>query len=345
MMKKIAKTAIAVILAVAMLAACGAKTEDNDTEATADENTRRTSFQIDEENASKTDSDFAEEHGIVVEGDYLPYGNKYWGKAVFSSDGTFTYEITEGETIQSTWTADPLGVYVTNDNGEEQQLDIAPYDDIFELDGVIFALVGYDSSIGVHDNLKCDSDHEWLDIVDFKGERFASYTNLKDNGEAETDVATVLIDGFDVYITQNNLDGNNKIVILSSDDNGVTYHTSDGYTYTEYDDEDEYLSDRIAAVEESFGDRSEYADEAEALGVLINTNYICDLDDNTYIYINDNGIFYLHSSNSKPSEPYLFEIDGNIFSIYNPDDPEIGNFEFNGSTFYQENGDLEYEAE
>jgi hypothetical protein len=344
-MKKIAKTAIAVILAAAMLAACGAETEDNGTEKNDTENTRRTSFQPDEEDASKTDIDFAEEHNIVVEGDYLPYGNEYWGKAVFSSDGTFTYEITEGETIKSTWTADPYGVYVTNAEGEEQQLDIAPYDDLFKLDGVIFALVGYDSSIGVHDNLKCDSDHEWLDIVDFKGERFASYTNLKDNGEAETDVATVLIDGFDIYITQNNLDGNNKLVVLTSDDSGRTHYEVDGYTYTDYDDEDEYFSDRIAAIEESFGDRSEYADEAEALGVLLNTNYICDLDDETYIYIKDNGIFYLHSFNSKQDEPYLFEIDGNIFSIHNPYDQDLVNYEFNGSTFYHEESDLEFEAE
>jgi hypothetical protein len=212
---------------------------------------------------------------------------------------------------------------------------------VFVIDEEVFALYNYEPSVSYSVSVKSDSDHGWADIIELDYDT-ASYISLEGgvkSGEGEAVALT-----FDNYLilTPSEYDGEDALMLETPDD-GETF-ANDYYVYSYYDPSavEDPTAALMAQYEASYGDRSDYAYAAQELGVQLYTNYYSDLNGESYFYINDNGILQFYDIASGYTVPMTFEIDGSEFYIYGPDNEYMGLFEYNGSTFYEEESNSEY---
>jgi hypothetical protein len=353
-MKKITAVLLA-ILTAAVLTACG-NTEDTGSGKTEGEGRKTEAKNEKDEKTEKadrgssgSDADNAEALGIELDTDYNIYGNYNWGTLVFTSDGKFVANMTGVDEAELDWTADEDYVYVTGADGEEYPIDIYEGGSIFVVDEIAAAVDGYENSVTYEGTFKYDGDHDWLDELEFYGTDEAYYYDFDEYGD-EIDSGTATYLAFDDYVvvTKDDYDSGSEPAVLETTDGGATFE-DDYYTYYPTDGgsgsgdsgETDELSAALAEIEASYGDRSSYADDAEYEGVELYTNYYSDIDD-SYLYIDDNGLMFIYIPDLGYTAPFAFEIDNRFFSVYGADGEYAGGFEWNGYTFYVEATNAEY---
>jgi hypothetical protein len=354
-MKKITAVLLALLSAM-VLTACG-NSDDAGSGKKDEENTRKTEAKEEkpkeDRGSSGSDADYAEALGIELDTDYNIFGNYNWGTIVFTSDGKFVANMTGVDQGETSWTADEDGVYVTGGDGEEYQIDIYDGGGIFEVDEIVAAVDGYENTVSYNGTFRYDGDHDWLDELEFYGTDEAYYYDYDEYGdEIDSGTATYLAFEDIVVVTKDDYDGDSEPAILETTDGGATFE-DDYYTYYPADGSGGGSSDSgetdpveaaLAELEASYGDRSSYAEDATDLGAELYTNYYSDLDD-SYFYINDNGLVIMYEPDSGYFVPLAFETDGSMFYLYDADGGYIGELEFNGYTFYEEVSNKEYSSE
>lgn len=352
-MKKTAAILLAILTAM-VLTACGEAKESPEadgarparTEAEAAENDRpaRTEPSADV-NVPITSEDFVKEHGIALDTYYFPFANPNWGRIEFLSDGTFTLDIPDIQSVKSTWSADVNGVYVANDEGEEHQIGIYNDGDIVEIASIIGQVSGKDPVTTYTGIFKYDGDHEWLDILEFYEGFDAGYKSNDEFGDVtEQGSATYLAYDNKVIVTQNLFDGTNKPAMLYTNDGGETFE-DDYDTYYPYKSEESGGSDMdyIAEYAASLGDRSEYRNAAEELGIEIDGIYYSDLDNGSYLFISEDGLLYFYEPDLGQTIPFTFDIDTDTITVYYYDGSYVTELIFSGNSFYETDTGAFYE--
>jgi hypothetical protein len=356
-MKKITAILLA-ILTAAVLTACG-KTDDADSGKTEGEG-RKTEAKTEKNDkeektdrgSSGSDADYAEALGIELDTDYNIYGNYNWGTIVFTSDGKFVANMTDVDEAELDWTADEDNVYVTGADGEEYAIEIYDGGGLFAVDEIVAAVDGYENTVSYSGTYRYDGDHDWLDELEFYGTDEAYYYDYDEYGdEIASGTATYLAFDDMVIVTKDEYDSSIEPAILETTDGGATFE-DDYYTYYPADGsgsssgggETDEIAAALAEMEESFGDRSSYADDAEYEGVSLYTNYYSDIND-AYLYVGSNGLIYVYEPESGYVVPFAFELDDRMFTLYDVNGGYIGELEWNGYTFYEEASNAEFSAD
>ncbi|MDR0986085.1 MAG: hypothetical protein LBL98_00100 [Ruminococcus sp.] len=361
-MKKLA-AAILAILTAATLTACGGAAKDASVEQTTTARSRETTTtaatttaatttttKAAETTAEPSAADLASGHGITLDTDYYIMGNSNFGTAVLTSDGEVIYNITGQEEARSTWTADGSGVYIANYAGEYYQLSLFEDGNIFEVDELTAVLSGHEPYTGYTGTYVYDGFHEWLDVIELDGSAYAGYKHLDENYDVtEQGGATAIAYSNKLIVSQNVYDEMIDPVILTTEDGGDTFSDGaydyylvgstayDDYYYGGYQSDDDTDTEYFdwAAYAESLGDRTDYRDAAEELGVGIDVVYYNYDLENTYMFISEDGLMYVYTPEVNETVPLRFEMDGDSFFVYDAEDNYVSEMVFDGYEFYE----------